>query len=117
MAEVQTPVLETPAATPPAGPQKKKKKKGMGRGAKIALTIIILAAVAISTLLNAAYFLGTAVELFIPTKEGDVVLPPTVKKNKYTAVSMVCLIVMNLLLGIFSQPILSVLAEGLTRFA
>ena len=78
---------------------------------------IILAAVAISTLLNAAYFLGTAVELFIPTKEGDVVLPPTVKKNKYTAVSMVCLIVMNLLLGIFSQPILSVLAEGLTRFA
>ncbi len=78
---------------------------------------IILAAVAISTMLNAAYFLGTAVELFIPTKEGDVVLPPTVKKNKYTAVSMVCLIVMNLLLGIFSQPILSVLAEGLTRFA
>ena len=78
---------------------------------------IILAAVAISTLLNAAYFLSTAVELFIPTKEGDVVLPPTVKKNKYTAVSMVCLIVMNLLLGIFSQPILSVLAEGLTRFA
>ena len=48
MAEVQTPVLETPAATPPAGSQKKKKKKGMGRGAKIALTIIILAAVAVA---------------------------------------------------------------------
>lgn len=48
MAEVQTPVLDTPAVTPGTGGPKKKKKKGMSRGARIALTIIILAAVAIA---------------------------------------------------------------------
>ena len=48
MAEVQTPVLDTPAVTPGTGGPKKKKKKGMSRGARIALTIIILAAIAIA---------------------------------------------------------------------
>ena len=32
MAEVQTPVLDTPAVTPGTGGPKKKKKKGMSRG-------------------------------------------------------------------------------------
>lgn len=53
MAELQTPVLETPAP-PPAGP--KKKKKGMGRGRKTALTLVILAAVVVAVAL-VLYFL------------------------------------------------------------
>ena len=78
---------------------------------------IVLAAVAVSTLLNAVYFLGTAVTLYIPLKEGETALPPTVRKNKYTAVSVIGMIAMNLVMGIFSQPILTALAEGLARFA
>jgi len=77
---------------------------------------IVLAAVAISTLLNAVYFLGTAVDLFTPLKDSEP-LKPTVRKNKYTAVSMVGLIIFNLLIGILSQPILSALARGLANFA
>lgn len=78
---------------------------------------IVLGAVAISTLLNAVYFLGTAMTLFIPTKEGDEVLPPTVRKNPFTTVGLVGLMALNLAMGLFSQPFLSALAEGLTRFA
>ncbi|MGN0772828.1 MAG: complex I subunit 5 family protein [Candidatus Ventricola sp.] len=78
---------------------------------------IVLGAVAISTLLNAVYFLGTAMTLFIPTKEGDEVLPPTVRKNPFTTVGLIGLMALNLAMGLFSQPFLSALAQGLARFA
>lgn len=78
---------------------------------------IVLGAVAISTLLNAVYFLGTAMALFIPTKEGDEVLPPTVRKNPFTTVGLIGLMALNLAMGLFSQPFLSALAQGLARFA
>ena len=51
-----------------------------------------------------------AKELGESLKNNGLVQPPTVRKNKYTAVSMICLIVFNLAMGIFSQPILSALA-------
>ena len=78
---------------------------------------IVLGAVAISTLLNAIYFLGTAVNLFTPTKEGDEVLPPTVRKNPFTTVGLIGLMALNIAMGLFSQPFLSALAEGLAKFA
>jgi multicomponent Na+:H+ antiporter subunit D len=78
---------------------------------------LVLVAVAISTLLNAIYFLGTTVNLFTPTKEGDEVLKPTVRKNPFTSVGLIGLIVLNLAMGLLSQPFLSALAEGLKNFA
>ncbi len=78
---------------------------------------IVLGAVAISTLLNAVYFLGTAMTLFIPTKEGDEVLPPTVRKNPFTTAGLIGLMALNLAMGLLSQPFLSALAQGLARFA
>lgn len=77
----------------------------------------VLIAVAISTLLNAVYFLGTAVNLFTPTKEGDEVLPPTVRKNPFTSVGIIGLIALNLAMGLLSQPFLTALAQGLACFA
>lgn len=77
----------------------------------------VLIAVAISTLLNAVYFLGTAVNLFTPTKEGDEVLPPTVRKNPFTSVGLIGLIALNLAMGLLSQPFLTALAQGLACFA
>jgi len=78
---------------------------------------LVLIAVAISTLLNAVYFLGTAVNLFTPTKEGDEVLRPTVRKNPFTSVGLIGLMALNLAMGLLSQPFLSALAEGLKNFA
>jgi len=77
---------------------------------------IILGAVAISTLLNAVYFLGTAVNLFTPTKEGDEVLAPTVRKNPFTAVALIGMMALNIALGLLSQPFLTALAQGLACF-
>ena len=78
---------------------------------------IVLAAVAVSTTLNAKYFLGTAMELFTPKKPGDRVLPPTVRKNGFTAIALIGLIVLNLFMGLASQPVLSALTQGLMKFA
>ena len=78
---------------------------------------LVLVAVAISTLLNAVYFLGTAVNLFTPTKEYDEVLRPTVRKNPFTSVGLIGLMALNLAMGLLSQPFLSALAEGLKNFA
>ncbi len=78
---------------------------------------LVLVAVAISTLLNAVYFLGTTVNLFTPTKEGDEVLRPTVRKNPFTAIALVGLMALNIAMGLLSQPFLSALAEGLKNFA
>jgi len=83
-----------------------------GRHMAIALT-----AVAISTILNAKYFLGTAIDLFTPKKPGDRVLPPTVRKNGFTAIALIGLIALNLFMGLASQPVLSALAQGLAQFA
>ena len=78
---------------------------------------LVLIAVAISTLLNAVYFLGTTVNLFTPTKEGDEVLKPTVRKNPFTAIALIGMIALNIAMGLLSQPFLSALAEGLAKFA
>ena len=78
---------------------------------------LVLIAVAISTLLNAVYFLGTAVNLFTPTKEGDEVLKPAVRKNPFTSVGLIGMMALNLAMGLLSQPFLSALAEGLKNFA
>jgi len=78
---------------------------------------IVLVAVAISTLLNAKYFLGTTINLFTPRKEGERVLKPTVRKNGFTAIALLGLIALNLFMGLASQSFLSALAQGLARFA
>ncbi|MBQ8618057.1 MAG: sodium:proton antiporter [Clostridia bacterium] len=78
---------------------------------------LVLVAVAISTLLNAVYFLGTAVNLFTPTKEGDEVFRPAVRKNPFTAIALVGMIALNIAMGLLSQPFLSALAQGLSNFA
>ena len=83
-----------------------------GRHMAIALT-----AVAISTMLNAKYFLGTTIDLFTPKKEGDRVLKPTVRKNGFTAIALIGLIALNLFMGLAPQPFLTALAQGLARFA
>ena len=76
--------------------------------------IIALAALAVSTLLNTHYFLGTAATFF-SRREGVSEEPvPTGLREK---VSLTGFIAANLLLGALSGGVLTVIAEGLSKFA
>ena len=81
-----------------------------GRHTAVALTVL-----AISTLLNAQYFLGTATELFIPRRDGQ--QGQAVRIGALAAVGLIGFIALNLILGFFARDILAALADGLARFA
>lgn len=74
---------------------------------------ITLAVLAVSTLLNAAYFLGSAAELFIP----DGTDAPRAKTPALTGACLVAFIAANALLGLSAGGVMGVLEAGLSRFA
>lgn len=76
--------------------------------------ILALVALAVSTLLNARYFLGTAMELFIPERGRE--LPPA-RTGSLMAISLFGFIVLNLLLGLVPGGLLARLTFGLAQFA
>lgn len=106
--------------------------------AKMYPALIVLG---ISTILNAVYFMKTVIRIYIPSeKTGGNRLQPDVKateattriginglveeKDKVTfseqklyAIVMVCFILLNVLLGVFSNYILSLIRMGLEMFA
>lgn len=70
---------------------------------------------AISTILNAIYFMKTVIRIYTPIKTDY----PRVKgfgKPIY-AVALIGFMLMNVLLGLFSQPIVELIETGLTMFA
>lgn len=81
----------------------------------------MMIALAISTILNAVYFMKTVIRLYTPMDKQEV------KKRNYQtitfkdypakAVAMVFLVLLNLLLGLASDPIASMIREGLNMFA
>lgn len=75
---------------------------------------LALGALAISTVLNAAYLLGTAALLFSP-REGEKEAPHGVALT--TRMGLAGFTLANLLLGFLSWPILSVLTSGMANFA
>ena len=79
-------------------------------------TVIALCALAISTLLNAYYFLGTTMQLYIPDHEHPE-RNARVKINVYAAIGLVGFIALNLTLSFCAQGIFGALLDGLTRFA
>lgn len=77
--------------------------------------VAALIVLAISTLLNAQYFLGTAVDLFTPRHDGKAVV--RTRPQALTAAGIAGFIALNLVLGFFAKDILAALAAGLARFA
>ena len=70
----------------------------------------------ISTILNAIYFMKTVIRIYTPIEERDydsVVF----KDMKLYAVTLVCFIVLNVLLGVSSQPIVDLIGQGLAMFS
>lgn len=75
-----------------------------------------LIVLAISTILNAIYFMKTVIRIYTP-EEGSVYESVTFKNMKTYAVTLVCFILLNVLLGVSSQPIVDLIEQGLSMFA
>ena len=86
---------------------------GMGYGGwHMVLVLIVLA---ISTLLNVFYFMRTVITLYRKPLSGDVV---EVNQPGYAhGLSLVCFIAVNLMLGLWAEPVLHALVSGLQLFA
>lgn len=81
---------------------------------KVLITLIVLA---VSTVLNAVYFLHTVIRIYtpvnIPEKCRDIRIRPTVS----AVVALICLVIMNFALGLMSQPVTDLIRLGLDMFA
>jgi len=76
-------------------------------------TLPTLIALAISTVLNAIYFLKTVIRIYTPVKD-DKYEAVSSGKNVLYLVTLVCFIVLNLALGMISQPITDWISHGVT---
>ena len=85
---------------------------------KLLPTLIVLA---VSTVLNAIYFLKTVVRIYIPANRDEVAqkgyFTLRFPEQKLYCGTIVLFILINLVLGMASQPIISLIAEGLHHFA
>ena len=80
---------------------------------KMLPTLIVLG---ISTILNAIYFMKTVIRIYTPVNDREY---PTVawRDNKVYAAVLFCFVVLKILLGVCSQPIVDLRESGLMMFA
>ena len=82
---------------------------------------LTLVALAISTILNAVYFMKTVIRIYTPDRKGMAVQKNFVKikaKDQMAkSVALVCFIILNLVLGLGSEPIIKLFEDGLKMFA
>lgn len=81
-------------------------------GRKMLPAMIVLA---ISTILNAIYFMKTVIRIYIPEKYKQDSI--TFRKEKLYGVTIILFIVLNVVLGMMSQPIVEWIQTGLEMFA
>lgn len=81
---------------------------------KVFLTLVVLA---ISTILNAIYFIHTVVTIYTPAEEGIGEQQRRHWHEKlWVTISLVIFIGLNFVLGIFSQPVVDLITRGLRMF-
>ncbi len=82
---------------------------------KMMPTLIVLA---VSTLLNAVYFLRLVITLYSRRRPEDKPLPKptTVRSSWALRLAIICFIGLNLVLGMSSQPIVQAITDGLAMF-
>lgn len=83
--------------------------------------LLTLLALAVSTILNAIYFMKTVIRLYTPAYRIGVkekhFRPVTFSDQKAKSVALICFIGLNLVLGLFSEPIIRLIENGLGMFA
>ena len=81
----------------------------------------VLFALAISTILNTVYFLKTMIRIYTPiSKEEELAngyVHVTIKQRPRRAFALIVLVIINLILGLASQPIIELIEAGLSMFA
>lgn len=77
--------------------------------------VVTLIALAISTVLNAMYFLRQVITIYTPAR--DVPKPEGYRASKSMCVALALFIVMNFLLGMCSHPIYLWIQDGLANFS
>ena len=81
---------------------------------KVFLTLIVLA---VSTILNAIYFIHTVVTIYTPAEETEAEQERRHWHEKpWVTISLVIFIGLNFVLGIFSQPVVELITRGLRMF-
>ena len=85
---------------------------------KIMITMIALA---ISVILNAVYFMKTVIRIYTPEKK-TVVIDKGFEEIDFweqpaKSFALVCFIVLNIFLGLFSEPVIGLIERGLEMFA
>ena len=85
---------------------------------KLFPTLIVLA---VSTVLNAIYFLKTVVRIFTPANKAEIrekgYFSLKFPEQKLYCVTIFLFILVNLILGMASQPMIALITEGLHHFA
>lgn len=74
-----------------------------------------LIVLAVSTVLNAIYFMKTVIRIYTPIESRYPSV--SIKKNRLYAFTLLCFVVLNILLGMCSQPITDWIMQGLSVFA
>ena len=90
----------------------------LGNRHKIMITLIALA---ISVILNAVYFMKTVIRIYTPEKR-EVVIEKGFEEihiweQPAKSIALICFIVLNLLLGVSSEPVINLIEQGLQMFA
>ena len=78
---------------------------------------LLLGALAISTLLNAAYMLRTVLTLYRENNESIVQEKQTKVHDSAFAIAMVALILLNVSLGLLGGPLMDIIQQGFALFA
>lgn len=80
-----------------------------------------LIALAISTILNAVYFMKTVIRLYTPEKKKVIAKKNfrtiTMREEPVKSAALVCFIILNLLLGLSSDPVMELIRNGLEMFS
>lgn len=80
-----------------------------------------LIALAISTILNAIYFLKTVIRLYTPAKtqnlEREDFTEIGIAEQPWKSAALIFFILLNFILGLFSEPIVNMIRQGLGMFA
>lgn len=79
--------------------------------------LVTLIALAVSTILNAVYFMKTVIRIYSPAPADRKY--PIVKENKNPVlfITLMCFVLLNIILGMCSQPIVDWIETGLRTFA
>ena len=75
---------------------------------------VMLAALAISTLLNVLYLMKTVVTLYRPAREGF--SAPVVRRGWRSEIALWGFVILNVLVGLLADPMVQAIRSGLVMF-